>query len=291
MICNKRPLTTLSSDMMAEKFSKPILNTAQSRIRKVIQSQNREQGVRKRKVHFSTKPDKINRDKSSPLTMEEKQSTWYSVEETAQMKNQAKSMTQKIRLMLARKAMHTSPQYDLEMDQKVNNEVECPSIMEGSIDETRGLESYIFVRRRLEKEKAIRTILEEQKKMKISIAIAAKSYDTNLNELIKYSHERMATVSTGCSQWAKDVALATAKLDLEDTNEINNEPAPTKKIPMKSRTFSVQKRRFALATTKLNFDDFHESNIEPPQKKKCLMHKQSFPFKKRRFSNQVSVSC
>merc|ERR1712003_83443 len=100
-------------------------------------------------------------------------------------------------------------------------------------------------RRRLEKEKAIRTILEEQKKMKISIAIAAKSYDTNLNKLIKYSHERMATISTGCSQWAKDVALATAKLDLEDTNEINNEPAPTKKIPMESRTFSVQKRRFS----------------------------------------------
>lgn len=288
--------------MMAKEFSNRLLNIAQSSNQQAIQSTTRrEQRVRKRKVHFSTKPDDINHDHSSPLTMEEKKSIWYSVDDTNQMKRQAKLMSKNIRLMLERKATQSMPQHNLEKAKKKNNEEKCPSIIEGSVDETRGLEYFIFARRRFEKEKATRMILEEQRKLKIRKIIAAKNYDANLYELIKNSHERLALVSADCSQWAKDLALATGKLDFEDLHESNSEPPPKKKCLVNSRSFDVKKRRFALKTANLNIEDVHESNNEPPPKKKILMNKRSFPikkrrfscqaFKKRRFSCQAVVSC
>merc|ERR1712157_42081 len=105
-------------------------------------------------------------------------------------------------------------------------------------------------------------ILEEQRKLKMRKIIAAKNYDSNLYELIKNSHERLALVSADCSQWAKDLALATGKLDFEDLHESTSEPPPKKKFLMNKRSFPIKKRRFSCQA-----------------------------FKKRRFSCQAVVSC
>lgn len=317
MISNKRSLfssitsdTTLSSSSSRrrELFNCSTMNssssseaaTARSNILTLMQLQKgreireekkvkRSAVMKRKRVHFSTTPDKINREKSSPLTMEEKQCIWYSRDENVQLKKEATEMTQMLRLVLANKAIHSpQQQHDLETrsttttrfqsltnnSNRVNtinndNVNSIPSSIEGTIDETRGLESRIFLRRQMEKDKARRRILDGQRKMKIKIAVAARDYNhPNLYyDLVRSAPELLARISLDCTQWAKDIARATGTLDREDAYQCNDELSPSVPVPPQLQPSSL------------------------PKRKKCVISKRSIPTKKRRRSCQLFNVC
>merc|ERR1712157_467528 len=148
-----------------------------------------------------------------------------------------------------------------QFSQEILEENSLLLINEGSVDESRGLEYIIFRERQMDKDMVVRIILNSQRKMKSLIAIATQKDDPDLRKMIKLAPLKLALISMKCTRWARNIALATGKLDCADVyeNTLQANPQFLKSFEGHER-FPLKKRNFML-------EDSSSSNITQKRKR------------------------
>ena len=114
----------------------------------IINSKQRRRTTRR--VSFSTESDSISySNEIRPLTVEEKNSLWYTTNEEIRMKTEAKLLAGKCRLMLETQSAVTSSSSNKKRKLLYQNSSSSlpPITIQECIDECRGLERLIFRQR------------------------------------------------------------------------------------------------------------------------------------------------
>jgi len=177
----------------------------------------------KHSVCFSKKPDHTCSLKGAPLTKEEMGSIWYTADDIIKMRCEAKVLARKIRKMLTAESTSPPPLTKEESGQqssspstsKLLNLETYPLPMSASIDDFRGLELRVFVKRQLKKEIAKQMIMKCQHKIKEKLSIATKTGNPNLHLLVEAAHKKLRVISAKCSRWSREMALTVGKNDFE----------------------------------------------------------------------------
>uniref|UniRef100_A0A7S2H0A0 Uncharacterized protein n=1 Tax=Helicotheca tamesis TaxID=374047 RepID=A0A7S2H0A0_9STRA len=129
---------------------------------------------------------------ASDMTDEEKHTTWYSVDEISAFRNDVRESSRLIRQRKRDFSSVHKPQHEL-----LNEKEEC----------SRGLEYRIDPDRQVKRVNASRYIMKYQHHLRLCAASSTKATDLEL---------RLANISARLSQWARDVALITAREDYLD---------------------------------------------------------------------------
>jgi len=176
-----------------------------------------------RRVCFS-ESDSISYSTEKPITVEEKESLWYTINEEIQMKTEAKLLAGKCRLMLETQNAVPSSSSSSNKKRKLSHDVHqnssstslSPITIQECIDESRGLERLIFRQRQYHKELNEKTIIKCQESIKRKIDIETKMGDPRLEILKELAPIKLGLISAKYSKWSRDVALATGRFDFED---------------------------------------------------------------------------
>jgi len=188
----------------------------------------------RRRVCFSTETDDICylRDvpPSSAMTDKERDSAWYTYEDMIQMKEEAKIVARRLRVVVSSKTSSNPPHSINDVKQARQDDLrrrldeEYPldftssspaAIGENSSETFRGLELRIFIGRQVKKSFVARKIMKYQRKYKLVIAIATRNGHPNIRLLTEVLSNKLGYVSAKCSRWARARALVTGQSDFK----------------------------------------------------------------------------
>jgi len=195
--------------------------------------------LKKKRVCFSEEPDDICYNNDAPLTNEEINTVWYSKYDEIRMKYEVKTLARNLRPMLTRSSLCTQLLRHDDMAENGRLPPQSLAIKENAYNESsRGLEYRIFLKRQMKKILATRTILECQRKIKASIAIATKNGDPKRQSMVTIGHIKLGIISEKCTRWSRDVASMTGKFDFEiayDNVQVSPQKSLNGRFPLKRK--------------------------------------------------------
>jgi hypothetical protein len=203
---------------------------------------------RKRRVTFSSEvttrvaPAVIETDENSDNRHTE---SWYNLSELETIKRSIKEQAQKYHILSSKAVSSTATMSSLVLPfrncgvyKKMKYLVKVQSMLNDDDDDSskschssskftpefRGLENRIFAERQRNKAIATKTIMEYQRRaeMLVDQAIQEQRPETEITLMKEQFADRLSTICSQLSQWAKDEALAIARFDAEGVYGIPN---------------------------------------------------------------------